>query len=1083
MFTIAMTLSVISSALRVWLIARLYLMDQRREYPLFVAYNILAILTLVATLCLTHDTVPYFLTYWIGEATASVLALLVIIAIFKPAAEVLYIENPRRRLVLPIAVLSVIAIPIWQGIYRPVGPSLFGHAASGIYSFVLAILSLQAIILLACLALSRSIPWTNYDFAIVSGFGVSAVMKWVAYLVRWNYGSRFESWFQILLPGSTLGAVLVWLLAFSRSEPPTIKQEPDPSELQQLIDLLEEHTEYVRQILKHLRFRTSMPQNQPRIVGALHLHENVADFVRGLRYSVRRLSKRPTLAVTAVLTLAVGIGANVALFSVANAVLIRPLPYPNASRLVMVWQTHLPAQDMRNVTSPANFLNWRAENNVFEQMAAIYSDTTVVGGGSPEQVVRQSITPNLFSMLGVDAAIGRTFQDPSDRTEGADQLAVLSYGFWQRRFAANPHVLGAKILVDGVPLTIVGVMPRNFTFLVKERSFTQRQPDLWVPMVFTPEISKRRGPYIQVIALLRPGINVDRAQSVMRNLAAVLAERDPAAQKDWSVTLTPLRDQLAGEMRPALRILLGAVGLVILIACANVAILLMAQAEKRHQEIAVRMALGASAWEATRQIFSDSIVLAGAGGLLGVALAGWGTSVIITLAPTNLIPIDTLHIDIRVLVFAGALTLLAGLVSGMIPTIQASRTKVSEVLKRRAAGNDEPTATRMRSAFVVMEMALAIIVIIAAGLLIRSFARLTAVDPGFRAQDLLTVRVELPTKKYVTDAQQSRFFAEVMRKVRLIPGVRSASADAFLPFTGLIASTRVGVPGRPAQDSDQLLSVAVAPIESQFFETMGIPLLEGRSFNQGEEREPSHKVVISEDLAKRLFPNEDAVGKLVTIQMGHRPPSEVIGVVREVKHAGLDAGEHVTAYWPFPEQTFPYMTLVLRTDVEPLSVVPAVRQAVASVDKDQPIADIHTMEDLLAASVARNRFNTMLLALFAGVALLLAVIGAYGVISGNVEERTREIGIRMAVGADRAQIMWLVLREGMILAVIGVILGTGLALLVTRLMMNLLFLISPTDPLTFVFVAGVVLLVALGACFIPARRATTVHPLTALRYE
>jgi putative ABC transport system permease protein len=822
---------------------------------------------------------------------------------------------------------------------------------------------------------------------------------------------------------------------------------------------------------------TQHPRTTP---GALQLL-NQTGFARAIRHSVRRLRKRPAMTVIAVLTLAVGIGANTALFSVFNAALIR-LPYPNAKRLVMVWQTHLPAQDMRNVTSPANFLNWRTENTVFEQMAAVYNDTTVVGGDSPEQVVRQTATPNLFSMMGVNAAAGRTFQDPADTVDGSDQITVLSFAFWQRRFGSSPHVLGTTIVVDGLPRTIIGVMPKGFTFLVKERSFTQRAPDLWVPMIFTPEIRKRRGPYIQVMALMRPGMTPDQAQSAMRNLASALADRDPEAQKGWSVTLTPLRDQLAGDIRPALRILLLAVALVMLIACANVATLLLAHARERRQDIAIRIAIGAKTWEATRQILTDSILLAAAGGPLGLLLATWGTSLLITMAPKNLIPIDTSHIDLPVLLFTAVISLLTGLVSGIIPALQTSRVPVNDVLKTGISSNAESPGKHIQGTFVVIEMALAIVVILSAGLLIRSFARLTAVDPGFQAKGLLTVRIELPRKKYVTSVQRSEFFADVIQKVRALPGVRSASGDAFLPFTGLIATTGAELPGRPVHDSEQI-SVAVAPVESDFFKTMGITLLEGRSFSQAEERQGSHKVVLSEDLAKRLFPKEDPIGRMVGIQMGDHPPSEVIGVVKEVKHAGLDAGEFMTAYWPFPEQSYPYMTLVLRTDVDPLSLTPSVRQAVASVDKEQPIADVHTMEDLLAASVAQNRFNTLLLTLFAGIALLLAVIGIYGVISGNVAEQTREIGIRMAVGADRPRIMWLVLRQGMTLAVIGVIIGVGVSLLITRLTMSLLFSTSPTDPLTFVCVVSLLLAVALAACAIPARRATRVHPLTALRYE
>jgi putative ABC transport system permease protein len=813
-----------------------------------------------------------------------------------------------------------------------------------------------------------------------------------------------------------------------------------------------------------------------------NLRHSATESTRILRYSLRRLRKRPALTIVAVFTLAVGIGVNTALFSVADAALLR-VPYPNTKRLVMVWQTHLPAHNMRNVTSPANFLNWRIENTVFDQMATIFSDTTVVGGDFPEQVVRQTVTPSFFSMLGINAALGRTLQEATDNLEGAGQPAVLSYGFWQRRFGSDPHVLGTTIMIDGLPQTIVGVMPRDFTFLVKERSFTQRQPDLWVPMVFTPESHKLRGPYIQVMAMLRPGVNTDQAQSAMRSLAAVLAQRDPEAQEGWSVTLTPLQYQLTNEVRPALRILALAVGLVMFIACANVATLLIARARERRQEVAIRLAIGARPWEAVRQMLSDSMVLAGVAGLLGLLLAALSTDLLISRAPQSLIPIDKSHIDLRVLLFTAGLTLLTGFLSGLLPALQAFHTPVNDVLKTGARGHSEPHNKLFRGVFVVTVMALAVIVVIGSGLLIRSFAKLTAVDPGFNPQGLLTVRIDLPRKKYATEIQKAQFFAEVMDKARVIPGVRSASADEFLPFTGLIATTSAEVPGRSQNNSDQQFNVAVAPVESQFFETMGIRLLEGRSFNQADETEATHKVVISEDLAKKFFPNENPIGKMLQIHMRNRPPSEVIGIVREVKHAGLDAGEYMTAYWPLPEEAFSYATLVLRTDLDPLSLAPAVRRAVASVDKDQPIGDVRTMEDLLAASVAQNRFNTILLSLFAAIALLLAIIGIYGIISGNVEDRTKEIGIRMAVGANRAKIMSLVLRQAMTLAAVGVFIGIAASLLLTRLMRSLLFSTSPTDPMTFALVAGLLLIVALGACSIPARRATRVHPLTALRYE
>ncbi|HVO80977.1 MAG TPA: ABC transporter permease [Terriglobales bacterium] len=808
--------------------------------------------------------------------------------------------------------------------------------------------------------------------------------------------------------------------------------------------------------------------------------------LQDIRYGLRMLRKNPGFTTVAVLTLALGVGANTAIFSIVNAVLIRPLPYPNANRLVMVWERQAGQAETQNVTSPATFLNWKEQNTVFDQLAACFNGTAILtGGDSPEQLTVQDVSPNLFSMFGVNAALGRTLQDSSDGSPSSGDVVVLSFELWQRRFGSDPGIVGRKITLNGQPNTVVGVMPRGFQFFVKHQSFSQKSPEVWAPLTFSEKARTRHGRYLQAIAELRAGVTLPQAQSAMEGLARTLAAQDPDSMKGWSVNLVPLRQQLVGNIAPALWILLAAVGLVLLIACANVATLLMARGRSRSSEVALRIALGARPRRIVLQMLTESFLLAGFSGVAGLLIARWATSGLLAMAPPDLIPAEGVRLDLPVLGFAALIAMATALLFGMLPALQASRIRPNDQLKEGGrSGTEAGHHGRARSVFVVVELSLSLVLLAGSGLLIRSFSRLVAIDPGFQPQGLLTARVELPASKYSTDPQRSEFFAQVLDRIRHLPGVQSASADAFLPFTGIIAATGVEVEGRPVLPIAEQPVIDVAVVEPHFFDTMGIPLLQGRSFTDREAREVSHKVVISRAMAKKLWPKEDPIGKHVTIHMKREDvPSEVIGVVGDVKHDGLDADVHATAYWPHPELAFSFMTLIARTDGDPLALAPAIRETVRSMDRDQPVVDIASMPELLSISLARARFNTVILAGFASMALLLAVIGTYGVISYGVTERTHEIGVRMALGAEQADILAMVLRQGLALAFAGAAIGVLVAFALSRFLTSLLFGTSPTDPVTYAAVVCLLALVALAASYVPARRATKVDPMTALRYE
>jgi putative ABC transport system permease protein len=805
-------------------------------------------------------------------------------------------------------------------------------------------------------------------------------------------------------------------------------------------------------------------------------------FAQDFRYGVRMLAKKPGLTTLIVLTLALGVGANTAIFSVVNAVLLRDLPYEDPGRLVAVWENNRPRNRVRNVVGPANFLSWKDQNTVFEDLAAYYSTrVNLTGVEDPEEIAFQMVTPNFFSLLGVPAAKGRVF-GPEDNVDGSN-VVILSHGLWQRRYGGDPDIVGKTIALNGMPQTVVGVMPSDFNFVIQEGALAKGRPELWTPFVFNEQHRTPRGRFMTAFGRLKPGVSVEQAQAEMSAVAARLEQQWPEFDTGWGVNLVPLQEQQVGSVRTALLVLFGAVGFVLLIACANVANLLLMRAAVRKKEIALRSALGADRWRIIRQLLTESVLLAGLGGLLGLLFASWGVTGLLALAPEDLAGITQIQLDYRVLAFTFGVSLLTGLVFGIAPALEASRTDVNEALKEggKSATADRRTH-RLRNVLVVSEIALAIVLLIGSGLLIRSFAGLQSVDPGFDAENLLTVRLSLPQSKYPEDHQATAFFRQLVDRVGALPGVRSASAINFLPYTGPGAATRFAVEGRPAPPPGEEPTTEVSVIDPEYFRTMRIPLLVGRTFTTRESIEASRVAIVNEAMVRQHFQGEDPIGKRVKVNMADEPQwTEIVGVVKDVRNQALDRDPRPMVFLPHAELPYSFMTIVARTDSDPLALAAAVKREVLAMDRDQPVAEARPMTAWLSESVARARFNTLLLAIFAAVALLLAVVGIYGVLSYSVTERSQEIGIRMALGAQREHVVRMVVGQAMILAAVGVAAGLAAAFALNRLVSSLLYNVSATDALTYVLVAAVFLVVALLASMLPARRAVNVDPMVTLR--
>ncbi|MFL6227267.1 MAG: ABC transporter permease, partial [Pyrinomonadaceae bacterium] len=705
----------------------------------------------------------------------------------------------------------------------------------------------------------------------------------------------------------------------------------------------------------------------------------------------------------------------------------------------------------------------------------------LTGAGDPVAVPAQVATVNLFSAVGASPLLGRTFT-PEDKEKGHGDVIVLSYGFWQRQFGGATDVVGKTVALDGQNVTVIGVMPADFKWFVKENSRTGKPAELWAPTFMRP----RSGRYLSAVGRLKPGVTLAQAQAEMSTIASNIEKERPEYNTNMGVTLVPLREQLAGEIKTPLMILLGAVGFVLLIACANVANLMLARAASRSKEIAIRAAMGAGSGRIVRQLLTESLLLSVVGGVLGVGLAAWGVDALVALSPPNLIGSTQVGVSLPVLGFTLAVSVLTGVVFGLLPALEASRADAHEALKETGRGNSgSRRSQRARAAFVVAQVALALVLLVGSGLLIRSFKRLVSVDPGFDPANLLTLRVTLPASKYKEDPQVVNFFHQATQQMASLPGVRSASVANYLPFyTGLGARTRFWIDGEPTPPPGQEPSTDVRVVDDNYFRTLNIPVLEGRTFTAQEATEDRHTIVITESVARKYFPGESPIGKHIAVEMMEKPPmNEIVGVVGDVRYDKLDGQTFPMVYWTQPQLAYSEMTFVVRTEGDPSALADAARRVIQSIDPAQPVADVRTMEGWIGESTSRARFAALLLTVFACLALALAAVGIYGVMAYTVAQRQHEIGIRMALGALQRDVLRMILRQGMGMTLVGVALGLAGGLALTRVMSGLLFDVSATDPLTFAGVAVLLSAVALIACLVPARRAAKVDPMVALRYE
>ncbi|HEX8722314.1 MAG TPA: ABC transporter permease [Pyrinomonadaceae bacterium] len=799
--------------------------------------------------------------------------------------------------------------------------------------------------------------------------------------------------------------------------------------------------------------------------------------LQDIRFGLRTLLRRPGFTLVAVLTLALGVGANTAIFSVVNAVLLRPLPLlKEPGRLVIVYETT--QQSPREYVSVPNLEDYRAGARSFESFATfVPQSVNLTGGSEPERVVGGFATSSFFRVAGVEPARGRAFL-PEDDREGAGLVAVLGHDLWQRRFGSDPDILGKTLVFNGEPYTVVGVMPEGFGFPVTG-------PDVLLPAQRWPNYKPARSAHnAWVIGRMRQGVTREAAEDELRGVARRLEEAYPEENRGRGVRVVGLRDELVDEIRPALLVLLGAVGLILLIACANIANLLLARGAARQKEMALRSALGASRARLLRQLLTETLLLAVAGGGAGLLLAQWGVDALLALNPAELPTPQGVPVDGRVLAFSLGIAALAGLFFGIVPALQLSKAGVGAGLKEggRAAGEGAAGRGRLRGAFVVSQVALSLVLLVGAGLLLNSFYRLLSVSPGFDPHNLLTMEYRIPKNRYPKGEQQWAFHREVVERVSRVPGVESAAVIRGLPFSGNGGSAAYVVPERPAPARGLEPKALENAIDPNYLRTVGLPLLRGRNFTEQDGPDAPSVVLVNRTMAETVWPGEDPLGKRLQFP-DVKGEATVVGVVGDAKQYDISEQQRPQVYTPYAQNPHIFATLVVRSRVEPLSLAEQVKRAVWSVDPEQPVWRVRTLERVLSQNVADRRFVLWLMACFAGLALGLTALGIYGVVSYAVAQRTHEIGVRMALGAQGRDVLRLVLRQGMAPALAGVALGLAGAFAATRLMAGLLYGVSPTDPATYAAVAVLLAAVALLACYLPARRATKVDPLIALRYE
>ena len=807
----------------------------------------------------------------------------------------------------------------------------------------------------------------------------------------------------------------------------------------------------------------------------------MGDLWQDVRYGARVLLKSPGFTLVAAVALALGVGATTAIFSVMNAVLWRPLPFKEADRLVMVWMDNRRLNMHEDIHSYPNYQDYRSQNTTFANLSVFSTQGfNLTGTGEPERVIGAAATDSFFDVMGTSPALGRPFTAEEDQP-GRDMVAVISHGLWQRRFGGDPKAVGQNISLNGATRTVVGVMPPDFAFPSKE-------VELWVPLAPNQQRAEARSTFwLTMIGRLKPGVTVEQARAEMGGIAARLEQQYPDNLGGYGVNLVPLHTQVVGRVRPALFVLLGAVGFVLLIACANVANLLLARAASRSRELAVRAALGAGRARIVRQLLTESVLLALIGGVAGALVALWGLDVLKSLAPADTPRLDQIGVDARVFGFALGLSCLTALVFGLAPALQSSKSDLNETLKEGGRSNTTGVrGKRLREGLVVSEIALTLVLLVGAGLLLKSFMRLQELNLGYRPEGVLTARVSLPRAKYDQPGKVSAFYEQLTERLRNSPGVEGVAAVGTVLLSNTPNSTIFTIEGRPNPPAAERVEIPLDPATPDFFKVMGTPLLRGRFFD-ARDRDGSQPVaIVNETFARRFFPNEDPLGRRF---LYGDPGSDddqwltIVGVVADMKRTDFNSEVRPETFFPHAQGAATSMMLVVRGAGDAASLAGLVRSQVRALDPDQPVFSVRTMEEQLSDRRAQHRFNMILLAVFAALALVLAAVGLYGVMAYSVTQRTHELGVRMALGARAADVFRLVVGRGMLLAALGVGAGLLASLALTRVMASLLYGVSATDPLTFGGVALALAAVAFVSCYLPARRATKVDPMGALRYE
>ncbi|MGB7922912.1 MAG: ABC transporter permease [Pyrinomonadaceae bacterium] len=800
----------------------------------------------------------------------------------------------------------------------------------------------------------------------------------------------------------------------------------------------------------------------------------IETILQDIRFALRMMLKNPSFTVIAILALALGIGANSAIFSVVNAVLLRQLPFENPKQLVMMWGEDRREGLNRRVFSTGEFDLYKKQQQAFTQIAAMDTESyNLAGGDQPERVQGARVSADLFPLLGVKMFSGRALL-ANEETQGSDRVAVLNHGFWQRRFGSDPNLINQSIILNGESYTVVGILPPEF-------ELPRVDADVWVPLSVSPQQVTFENNSFYVIGRLKPGLTPKRAQASLNSIARQIEQDHPESNTGIGVYLVPLNQEAVGDIRPALLILLSAVSFVLLIACANVANLLLARATARRREIAVRIALGASRRRLIRQLVTESLLLSLIGGGLGLLLALWGKQLLASRIPEFITRVKEITIDYRVLGFTLLISLLTGIIFGLIPALQASRPDLNEALKDGGQSlGGGARRNRIGEILVVTEVALALVLLIGAGLMIRSFMRLQQVDPGFDPRNVLTMRLTLPASKYQAN-QQGAFYRQVMERVKALPGVQYVAVTNSLPLSGLDDETNFMIEGRTVASAAEVPVVSFRMVSPDYFRAMGISVRKGRYFDEPDIK--NARIIINETMARRFWPDEEPLEKRIKLGGPEEPGPwlPVVGVVGDVKQFGLRGKDRATIYITLLEQ--PSVSLVVRTAVPPLNLAPAIRNEVLAVDKDQPVYNIRAMEQVVQRSFTQPRLIANLLAVFAALSLMLAAVGIYGVMSYYVSQRTHEIGIRMALGAQPQDVLKMVLRQGLRLTLIGVGVGLLTALALARVISSLLYGVSFIDPPTYLIFPLLLGGVALLASYIPAHRATKVDPLLAIRYE